>query len=209
MRNIRFSLSRFIKDVKLYSVDKRRIRKLKTIVENGNKNAANDYLKQLLFKTKTDRFPLAYALTVERFKKPQEYTPVLDEFIFLTGSNEGHGRHSSEFSPILWLNYINANKFECCFIINACSFIKFPVNLELEIEQDGCFHSIEGIKYENLPSSSPNCFRYLIRIHSGNINNKQQVSFPLYMEKSCKVRIYHRLSGKTKNLILEETFGKQ
>lgn len=196
------NLSRYIK---LHLSDKKQVLKLQALIEKKQNDAARKYLHKLLRNKQTDLYLIAYHLTVGNNKTPQIYGAFLEDFISKTGSSCGHGRHNSDFSPVYWLGFLEKNALECRFIINPLCFHKNPVMLELEIEQEGCFHVITNADYSRLPDTTPNVFRYSMPLDINHADN--QLNFSLLMEKPCRIKIYHCCKGKTKNVILQETFN--
>ena len=202
------SVNRIIRSLKFQMTDKKRISKLLNLIEKGNRNAAIKYLHHLLRNTQTSKYLIAYNLTVGNYKKPQLYGFFLEMFISKTGSSCGHGQKHSAYSPIYWLFFFKGNTFEIRFFVNPHSFQHNPAIFELEVEVDekGGNHSISEIEYTKLPNTSPNISAYSIPIHYGNQDKK--ISFPLLIEKPCKIKIYHCVKGGNRNLILEEEFEK-
>jgi len=204
----KLSANAIFRSLKFQITDKKRISKLRTLIEKGNRNAAIKYLHHLLKNTQTSKYLIAYYLTVGNHKKPQAYGFFLEMFISKTGSSCGHGQNNSEYSPIYWLFFFKGNTFEIRFFVNPHCFQENPAILELEVEvsQEGCYHSITEIEYTKLPTTAPNISTYSISINYGNSDKK--ISFPLLIEKPCKINIYHCMKGGNRNLILKEEFDK-
>lgn len=201
-----FPFANLYRKIRIRVSDKKRISKLQTLITYRKTDAAQQYLFHLLKKTNTDRYLIAYNLTVGYYKTPQTYGAFLGDFINKTGSSCGHGKYNSEYSPVYWLIFIKGKKIEFRFIVNMLCFKGNPFVLELEVEQEGCFHQISEIEYSRLPEDKPNYFRYSLMIEKRNSENS--LDFPLLIEKLCKIRIYHCVNNKTRHLILEEAFSK-
>jgi len=192
--------------VKFSVIDKNRIVKLKGLIEKGSERKAKLYLNYLVNHTKIDRYVLAYHLTTAFYNKAKDHQDYLRQFVNVTSSSNGHGKCSSDYSPVFWLYFLLVNEFECRFIVNTHCFRGRSIKLEIEVEQDGYHHSISESLSRKLPQTTPNIYNYSIEIVRKRIDDT--FDFPMTMDKACHIRIYHRVNSKTRNLILEEAFDK-
>jgi hypothetical protein len=194
------------RSIKFRCHDKRRILRLQTLIEKSSADAAKKYMLYLFRKTKTSRYLMAYQLTVGNSRMPEKYRPILKDFIIKSGSSCGHGKYNSEYSPIFWLGFLYEDKLECRFIVNRFCFLSDSITLELEIEQEGRFHTITVTDCTQLQDPNPNSFRYSLPINLNKADEKNQVSFSLLIGKPCKIKIYHcPKNNARRNLVLQES----
>lgn len=201
-----FFIQKSWKRIKYSMIDKKHINKLKSLIEKGFEHQAKKYLQHLIRDTKTDQYFMAYSLTTAYYNKAKPQQEYLKQFISQTGSSNGHGQCSSDYSPVYWLYFLKEDKFECRVIVNTLCFKRRLIKFEVEIEQNGCSHSISEIESKKLPEKISDCFKYSIDFIRSR--KDKEFEFPISIEKPCQVRIYHRINSKMRNQIMEERFDK-
>ena len=96
-------LIHFLRRIQFVWKDRSKLNRLHELSQAKSQRAAHEYLYDAIKHKSIDPYFLGYFLTANVLKDPDLHESLWKDFVYYTGSQNGHGRFNSDFGPLFWL----------------------------------------------------------------------------------------------------------